>query len=82
MQLGGGKSPYRVQYVFEQHPGVLSSINNLVPPQYEISGTPVHLEFRTCHFLFLKPHSTMNLTPVILRVYQGDWHSGLSLNKP
>lgn len=71
---------YRLQYTFEQHPGVISSINNLVPEEDNIAGTPVHLEFRTCHFVFTGPHSTVNLAPVVLRCYQGGSTVGASLN--
>jgi hypothetical protein len=75
------QTPYRMEYTFEQHPGLISAINNLVPPEDEISGMPVHLEFRTCHFVFAAPHSTTNLVPIVLRCYQGDWHSGVGLYK-
>jgi hypothetical protein len=74
-------APYRLQYTFEQHPGVISAINNLVPPEDEISGTPVHLEVRTCHFIFTAPHFTVKLAPIVLRCYQGDWHSGVDCYK-
>ena len=57
---------YRMQYVFEQHPGVISGITALVPPEDEISGVPVYLEFRVCHFVFAGPHSTKTLAPVVL----------------
>lgn len=73
--------PYRVQYTFELRPGVISSVNNLVPEQDEISGHPVHLEFRTCHFIFAHPHSTVKLAPIVLLCYQGDWHAGVDLYK-
>jgi hypothetical protein len=53
-----------------------------VPAGDDIAGTPVHLEFRACHFIFAAPHSAMELTPVSLRFYQGDWHSGTNLYKP
>jgi len=81
VQLGGGKAPYRLQYAFEQHPGVISAVTQLVPKQDEIGGKTVHLEFRTCHFVFAPPHSTTKLTPVVLRYYQGDWHVGANLYK-
>ena len=74
-------APYRMQYTFEQHPGVVSAINNLVPQEDKIAGTPVHLEFRTCHFVFAPPHSNVTLAPIILRCYQGDWHAGVALYK-
>jgi hypothetical protein len=61
---------YRVQYVFEQHPGVISGVTALVPPEDEISGIPVHLEFRVCHFVFAGPHSTTTLAPVVLKSFK------------
>lgn len=73
--------PYRLQYTFEQHPGVVSSTSNLVPAEDEIGGVPVHLEFRTCHFIFAKPHSTVTLIPVALDFYGGDWQAGIGCYK-
>jgi hypothetical protein len=70
---------YLLQYTFEQHPGVIEADN--VPRRDEISGIPVHLEFRTCHFVFAHPHSTVNLVPVVMRTYNGDWHAGLDVYK-
>jgi len=75
------KAPYRMQYTLELRPGVVSSVSNLVPEEDGISGIPVHLEFRTCHFIFLKPHSTVKLAPIVMRCYQGDWHAGVALYK-
>lgn len=71
--------PYRMEYTFEQHPGLISSVNSLVPPEDKISGTPVHLEFRACHFVFEPGHSTTNLAPVVLSCYQGEAKAGLEL---
>lgn len=79
--IDAAKSPYRVQYTFEQHPGLVSSITTLVPPEDKISGHPVHLEFRMCHLIFQKPHSTTKLVPIILRCYQGGEHAGSDLYK-
>jgi hypothetical protein len=73
--------PYRMEYTFEQHPGVISSVNSLVPPEDKISGTPVHLEFRTCHFVFTPGYSTTNLAPVVLSCYQGEPAAGVALYK-
>ena len=86
-------SAYMLQYTFEQHPGVLNNLAPLsslssdnaavhqVPQQDKISGIPVHLEFRMCHFAFVQPRSTMKLAPVVLRSYTGDWHAGVDLYK-
>lgn len=73
----GTKLPYRLFYTFEQHPGVISAATSLVPPKDFISGFPVHLEFRPCHFVFAKPNSTTKLVPIVLRPYSGDWHAGV-----
>jgi hypothetical protein len=67
---------YRVQYVFEQHPGVISGVTALVPQADEISGIPVHLEFRVCHFVFAPPHSTTTLAPVQVKCGRGNQHAG------
>ncbi len=75
-EMNNPASAYRLQYTFEQHPGVISSVNNLVPQQDEFSGFLVHLEFRFCHFIFAHPKSTTTLAPIVLRCYQGDWHEG------
>jgi hypothetical protein len=72
---------YLFQFTFEQHPGIIDRVNSEVPKQDEISGLPVHLEFRTCHFVFAHPHSTMELAPVVIRTYSGDWHAGLDVYK-
>jgi hypothetical protein len=70
---------YLLQFTFEQHPGVVEA--DIVPQQDEISGLPVHLQFRTCHFIFAHPHSSVTLAPVVIRTYSGDWHAGLDVYK-
>jgi hypothetical protein len=71
--------PYYLEYTFEQHPGVL--YGSVVPPEDTISGFPVHLEFRTCHFVFARAHTAQTLAPVTLRGYTGDWHAGVDVYK-
>lgn len=68
---------YLLHFTFEQHPGNTEA--DFVPRQDEISGLPVHLEFRTCHFIFAHPHSSVDLAPVVMRTYTGDWHAGLEV---
>jgi len=70
---------YLLQFTFEQHPGVIDWNENAVPRTDEISGWPVHLEFRTCHFVFTHPKSSVDLAPVVMRPYSGDWHAGLDV---
>lgn len=73
--------PYLMEWTFEQHPGVLQSVNDPVPAQDAVSGLAVHLEFRTCHFVFVQPHSAKTLAPVVLRGYDRDWHAGVDVYK-
>jgi len=72
---------YLVQYTCEQHPGTLDWVNSEVPRQDEISGLPVHLEFRTCHFVFTGPHASTKLATIAIQPYAGDWHAGLDIYK-
>lgn len=71
--------PYFLQFTFEQHPGVLSTVTNQVPEVDEIGGKPVHLEFRTCHFVFVHPGSSKKLAPVVVQCYKGGWHAGVDI---
>lgn len=71
--------PYLTQFTFEQHPGNIDSVTDIVPLSDAISGLPVHLEFSTCHFVFAHPHSTKELAPIVLRTYDGDWHAGVDV---
>ena len=34
-------------------------------------------QFRTTHFVYAHPHTTVRLAPVVLRCYEGDWHAGV-----
>lgn len=77
VQVSDPTLPYYVEYTFEQHPGLFEG--NLVPETDTISGWPVHLKFRTCHFIFAHPKSVTSLTPIVIEGYQGDWHAGVDV---
>ncbi len=79
VEMHDATQPYLLEYTFEQHPGILEQ--DFVPPEDEISGMTVHLQFRTCHFVFAHPHTTKTLVPVVLRGYDGDWHAGIDVYK-
>lgn len=96
VSMDARSAPYRLEYTFEQHPGVISSITQLVPQADEIPGkdalwgkddnaensmTPVFLVFRACHFVFAAGHSTTHLTPIVIRCYKGDLGAGKDLFK-
>ena len=72
---------YLLEFTFEQHPGTIDSVVSRAPDQDEISDIPVHLEFSTCHFVFARPHSIVELAPIVIRTYSGDWHAGIDLYK-
>jgi Domain of unknown function (DUF6259) len=72
---------YFSQFTFEQHPGVIDWNDNAVPRTDEISGLPVHLDFRVCHFVYAHPKSKVDLAPVVVHPYSGDWHAGLDVYK-
>ena len=74
-------APYLLECTFEQHPGVIDSMNNTVPKSDNISDLPAHLEFSATHFVFAHPHSTVDLIPLVFRCYEGDWHAGADLYK-
>lgn len=42
---------------------------------------PVHLDFRICNFVFTHPGHVFKLAPVVMRCYQGDWHTGVDIYK-
>lgn len=77
VELSDPTLPYYLEYTFEQHPGVLHG--SAVPKADEFSGFPVHLEFRTCHFVFTQPGAEVKMVPVVMRGYKGDWHAGVDV---
>jgi hypothetical protein len=77
VELSDPTLPYYLENTFEQHPGVVHG--SAVPKTDEFSGFPVHLEFRTCHFVFAQPGSEMKLVPIVMRGYKGDWHAGVDV---
>jgi len=79
VEMSDAKLPYYMEFTFEQHPGVAHEA--VVPKSDEFSGFPVHLEFRTCHFVFAAPDSTKKLAPIVMRGYRGDWCAGVDLYK-
>lgn len=81
VEMESPNAPYLLEYTFEQHPGTLSSVTNIVPAGDVIGDKAVHLNFRTCHYVFAQPGSTVKMVPVVLQCYSGDWHAGVDLFK-
>ena len=70
-QAGPGASAICCSSPSSSIPGLIDWNGNAVPRADEISGLPVHLDFRTCHFVFAHAHSSVNLTPVVMRPLRG-----------
>ena len=81
VQVNDHQAKYMVRGAFEQKPGDLDSIYNRVPSESEISDHTVHLEFRANHFLYAGPDAAVNLTPIVMCGYRGDWQAGADLYK-
>lgn len=81
VEMADPSQRYLLEYTFEQHPGFVDAIDARAPEQDQIDGHPVRLEFRTTHFVFAHPHSTVRLAPVEIRGYRGDWHAGVDIYK-
>ena len=60
---------YLLNFVFDRH-GMANSTAN-----------PPRLEFQTTHYVYVQPHTTAQLAPVVMRCYSGDWHAGLDCYK-
>ena len=61
--------PYLLNFVFERH-GFASS-----------GANPSRLEFQTTHYAYVHPHTSAQLSPVVMRCYSGDFHAGLDCYK-
>ncbi|HTV40215.1 MAG TPA: hypothetical protein VMF08_06555 [Candidatus Sulfotelmatobacter sp.] len=61
--------PYLLNFVFEHHGFDDSSAN------------PSRLEFQTTHYIYAHPHTSVQLAPVVMRCYAGDFHAGLDCYK-
>jgi hypothetical protein len=73
-----------VNFTFELKPGYefAESMDwGTVPTGDSISGKPVHIEFSCVHFAYANQDETVNLKPVILQPYVGDWHNGADFYK-
>lgn len=67
VEMDNATQPYLLNFVFEHH-GFADS-------------DPPHLEFQTTHYIYVRPHTTATLAPVVMRCYAGDFHAGLDCYK-
>jgi hypothetical protein len=81
IEMADPSLPYLLQFTFEQRPGVQASTNDMVPTGDEISGFPIHLECRLCHFLFVAAGESRKFAPVVFKTYDGDWHKCIEIYK-
>jgi len=81
VEMADSSQRYLLQYTFEQHPGWVDSVHEQVARRDQFSGDPVRLEFRTNAFSLCPSSFQVELAPVVVRAYQGDWHAGVDLYK-
>lgn len=65
VEMDNATQPYLLDFVFQDR-GFPAS--RKFPPR---------LEFHTTHYVYVHPHTALNLVPVVMRCYAGDWHSGV-----
>lgn len=61
----------------EFRPGFLDSKRNRIPEEDEISGLPTGYMISMVRTPFILPKESMELKPVVLEFYEGDWHQGV-----
>lgn len=69
VEMKSATQPYLLNFVFERH-GFAHSTSN-----------PSRLEFQTTHYVYVHPHTSARLIPVVMRCYVGDFHAGLDCYK-
>jgi hypothetical protein len=73
-----------VNFTFELKPGyeyAESMDLGTVPTEDSISGKPIHIEYSCVHFTYANRNETVELKPMILQPYAGDWHQGANYYK-
>jgi len=73
-----------MNFTFELKPGYeyAESMDwGIVPESDSISGMPVRIEFSCVHFAYANPGETVDLKPLLLQPYTGDWHTGADYYK-
>ncbi|MGH7951495.1 MAG: DUF6259 domain-containing protein [Limisphaerales bacterium] len=69
VEMENPTQPYLLNFIFQPRHGSKSA------------GNPRRVEFYTRHFVYVHPHTTAKLVPVVLRAYKGDWHAGVDCYK-
>ncbi len=73
-----------LQFKTELKPGYISYElwdTGVNPTTDSLAGQPVHYEFYTTHFPFVLPQESVELKPVVIKPYKGDWHKGADIYK-
>jgi hypothetical protein len=69
VEMHDATQPYLLNFMFESR------------HDSKASKSPTHTEFHARHFVYAHPQTTATLVPVVLRGYEGDWHSGADCYK-
>jgi hypothetical protein len=63
----------------ELRPGYLDSFHGISPDLSDLGDTPVHLTFESVHYPMAAPGETIELPPIVVEPYIGDWHGGIDI---
>lgn len=63
----------------ELWPGYEDSLESDVAIADEIAGTPSRIQFAAVHLPYLQPGASVDLTPIRIGFYSGDWHDGADI---
>lgn len=66
-----------VSFIHELKPGFTDSMHNRVPKADEIAGKPAGYILSSVRLPFVQPGESVELAPMVLRLFSGDWHNGI-----
>jgi hypothetical protein len=72
-------SKERVEFTFQLKPGY-GKVGRVLPGE-EYYGQAVNLEFSAVHHPFIQTGETNELSPIVLKLFTGDWHTGADIYK-
>lgn len=66
-----------VSFVHELRPGYTDSKHSRVPKTDEVGGKPAGYVVSAAQLPFIQPDEKMKLAPIVARLFEGTWHTGL-----
>ncbi|MGN1410155.1 MAG: DUF6259 domain-containing protein [Eubacteriales bacterium] len=69
--------PEFLEFLIEYKPGYLDCMHNRLVRDGDIPGVPAGYCVSVTQLPFIEPGETMQLSPIALQFYEGDWHEGI-----